>query len=146
MEGPCLPQYAMGTDVINIYLYCLFFSTKHSSEMDVYRYFWELFYPLSFCKFDQRWAISSFPSLFLWEHRPFSISLRLVFPFSPILSNICSISVTFSFHCMYKCLQLQERVSKGFLVIRHPHFPQAIAFALWSTPYLLFIIITAQNV
>lgn len=24
MEGPCLPPYAMGTDVINFYLYCLF--------------------------------------------------------------------------------------------------------------------------
>lgn len=74
-------------------------------------------------------------SLSLTTQSVLNHSFFLIFPFKHLLNLSFSLS-------MFNSQQVKERVTRG--LFSRPHFPQAIVFALWSTPF--FIIITAQNV
>lgn len=73
--------------------------------MDVYRYFWELFYfPQSFCKFDQRWGTSSSAA--------FSLADNTICP--PSLSFLSSRHLLHLFLSIYLSVTL-SRSEKGRL-------------------------------
>lgn len=99
MEGPCLPPYAMGTDVINFYLYCLFSLLNTAQKWMFIDISESSFFPT---KLLQIWSKMRyfFLCLFLsgWQHNLSSISLVSPFPsFAPSLSihlSICDFWAT----------------------------------------------------
>lgn len=127
MEGPCMPPYAMGTDVINFYLYCLF-SPLNTAQKWMFIDISESFFLPT--KLLQIWSkMSHFflrLPLSLTTQSVLNPSFFLIFPFKHLLNLSFSLS-------MFKSQQVKERVTQG--LFSRPHFPQAIVFALWFFYY-----------
>ncbi len=130
MEGPCLPPYAMGTDVINFYLYCLFSLLNTAQKWMFIDISESTFFPT---KLLQIW--SKMRHLFLclslslsdWQH-----NLSFL-PSRHLLHLFLSIYLSVTFEPQWKG-KTEWRLWRCCLVLSCPHFPQTIVFIFIAKP------------
>ncbi len=132
MEGPCLPPYAMGTEVINFYLYCLF-SLLNTAQKWMFIDISEPFFPhKAFANLIKDEAFLSLPlSLSGWQH-----NLSFL-PSRHLLHLFLSIYLSVTFEPQWKG-KTEWRLWRCCLVLSCPHFPQTIVFIFIAKPLFLY--------